>query len=208
MANFDLSELGPLPIADRSAELERISLNKLKEFLPSDRFLVRDERVDDAGVDASLELLNPNGYTNLRSQIQLKATDNQKANTDGSISLQVAVSNINYLLNGLSPLYILYVASRNEFRFLWAHEERRRLDQTNVKWMSQQNVTLRFKDTLTVHELDKIYGRILLEGRLHRKIKDNLASASFAEDIAIHINPETLAITDSDQVFTELEKVV
>jgi len=46
-----VADLGPLPKSDRNAELERISLAALHAFLPADRFLFRDERTSDAGVE-------------------------------------------------------------------------------------------------------------------------------------------------------------
>ena len=51
-------DLGPLPQSDRNAELQRLSFRVFQNFLPSDQFVIRDERIEDAGVDASLELLD------------------------------------------------------------------------------------------------------------------------------------------------------
>ncbi len=96
----DLNGLGPLPQSDRQSELQELSIRAFQQALPVDRFVLRDERTRDAGVDASLELLIGGRYTNLRSQVQLKGTDSARTNTDGSVSLPVATSNLNYLLNG------------------------------------------------------------------------------------------------------------
>ena len=49
--------LGPLPRLDRQAELEELSFRAFQQILPADKFLFRDERGKDKGVDASLELL-------------------------------------------------------------------------------------------------------------------------------------------------------
>jgi uncharacterized protein DUF4365 len=91
--------LGPLPKSDRNAELERTSLAGLRAILPANKFLFRDERTDDAGVDGSIELLIDSAYTGLRSHIQLKATDSDKVNRDGSVSISIKPQNLNYLLN-------------------------------------------------------------------------------------------------------------
>ena len=141
--------LGPLPITDRNAELERKSLAAIRSAFPADRFLFRSESTEDAGVDGSLELLVDSAYTDLRSQVQLKSTDNSRTNQDGTISIQIKVANLNYLLNGPSPLYLLYVEPRDEFRFVWARDERKRLDQCNLKWMTKKFVTLRFGQILS-----------------------------------------------------------
>src|ERR1700704_2357093 len=106
--------LGPLPIADNNAELQRRSFDAFRAALPTARFLFRDERTDDAGVDASIELLIDSRYTNLRAQVQLKGTASEENNEDGTISLAVRTATLNYLLNGPSPIFILYIAPRNE----------------------------------------------------------------------------------------------
>src|SRR5262245_53980237 len=104
--NRDSKDLGPLPKADRNAELQRRSIAEFQASLPSDKFVFRDERADDAGVDGSLEVLVEGQYTNLRSQVQLKASDSADSNADGSFSVQVRVANLNYLLNGPSAIYV------------------------------------------------------------------------------------------------------
>jgi hypothetical protein len=136
-------------MADRNAELQRRSLGALRALLPNDKFVFRDERIDDAGVDGSLELLIDSAYTDLRSQIQIKSTESTPSNRDGTISISINVSNLNYLLNGSSPLYLLYVVPDNEFRFAWASDERKRLDRTNSNWIDQRTVTLRFMNVLS-----------------------------------------------------------
>lgn len=192
-------DLGPLPIADRNRELEQRSITALRAALPSDRFLFRDERADDAGVDGSLELLIDSRQTNLRAHLQLKSTDSSERNKDGSISLAVRTSNLNYLLNGSSPIYILYIEPRNEIRFVWARDEHRRLERENPEWMNQETVALRFEHILTATATSEIHERIKQEARLQRRIHDTLLLSSASERIVASIDPETLTITDPDQ---------
>jgi tetratricopeptide (TPR) repeat protein len=193
--------LGPLPGADVNAELERRSVAAFIASLPADKFLFRDERAADAGVDGSLELLVDSKFTNLRSQVQLKSTSSPKENQDGSITVQVRASNLNYLLNGPSPLYVLYIAPRGELRFAWARDERRRLDQVNPGWMEQTTVAIRFVHRLTTEALEEIHEYIKKEGRLDRRIHDLLGSASAGERVITSIDPTTLENTDPDEVY-------
>jgi hypothetical protein len=198
------NDSGPLPTADRSAELQRLSFRAFQAILPTDKFVFRDERSEDAGVDASIELIakfgESYGYTNLRSQVQLKGTDSEAINTDGSISVRIKPSNLNYLLTGPSPLFVLHVAARDELRFAWARDERQRLDEVNPDWMSQETITIHFTEQLTPTTFDGIYERIRGEGQMQRKIQDTLASASLGEQVVISINPETLSTTNSSEV--------
>jgi len=123
--------LGQLPQVDRNADLQTLSLRALQAVLPVVKFIFRDQRVDDFGVDGLLELRIGGRATNFNAQVQLKGTDSEVFNEDGTLSLQVRVSNLNYLLNGQSPLYIVHIAPRSELRFVWAYEEWTRLEQTN-----------------------------------------------------------------------------
>lgn len=197
----DLAGMGPLPEADRNAELQRRSVAALMAALPADKFVFRDERVEDAGVDGSLELLIDSRYTNLRSQVQLKSTASAEENQDGSISLQVKASNLNYLINGQSPIYILYIASLNDLKFAWARDERRRLDQMNPGWVEQETVTIRFSRRITPESLDEIHERVRQEGQLNRRIQDILGRASTTEHVTTSINPQTLENTDPEEVY-------
>ena len=193
------NDLGPLPTADRNAELQRLSIAAFQSSLPVDKFVFRDERADDAGVDGSLELLVDGHYTNLRSQVQLKSTDSNDANADGSLSVKVKVSNLNYLLNGSSPLFVLYVDPKKELRFAWARDERKRLDESNPEWPSQEHVTLRFVRPLNAKTLGEIHQRIAQEARFQRKVKDILDFASTSDQVIISIDPAQLGITDSEE---------
>jgi hypothetical protein len=189
-------ELGQLPTADRNAELQRRSIVAFRASLPADKFVFRDERTEDAGVDGSLELLIGSSQTNLRSQVQLKSTDSDSSNEDGSVSVPVKASNLNYLLNGPSPLYILYIAERNEIRFAWARDERKRLDSINQDWQRQQNVSIRFHSVLTPEAIDQIHQRIRQEAQFQRQINNILDAASSTEPLVVSIAPETLKVTD------------
>jgi hypothetical protein len=197
--NQDSENLGPLPKADRNAELQRKSIAQFQASLPPNQFVFRDERSEDAGVDGSLEVLVDGKYTNLRSQVQLKATDADNMNSDGSVSLSVRVANLNYLLNGPSPIYVLHIESRDELRFAWARDERRRLDQVNPEWPKQESITIRFDAIITRETLQLIHQRIREEAQFQRKLTDILDSASSTEQIVVRIDSETLAITDPQE---------
>lgn len=189
---------GPLPQSDRGDELQRLSLRALQQRLPVERFLYRDERTEDRGVDSSIEALLDRRCTNFRGQVQVKGTDVEGTNRDNSVSLPIETRNFNYLLNGPAPLYVLWIAPRDELRFLWAHDERRRFDRDNPGWMRQQTVTLRFVRLLDASALVEIHERILREGRLHRQTRESLARAASVEPLAIAIDPTTLGVTDPE----------
>ena len=188
---------GPLPTFDSNAELQKRSFLSLCALLKDAAyFLPRDERGTDYGTDMSLELLVNGCPTNFRAPLQLKGVKNVGKNQDGSISKQIAVSNVNYLLNGNSPLYVLYEDTSGFFWFAWVHDERQRLDQENPGWMSQVSVIIRFNERLTHQTLRDIYNRILKAARFSRQIIDLLATGARTEHIKLAIDLSTLEVTD------------
>lgn len=151
----------------------------------------------DYGIDASLEVLWNSQATNFRSQIQLKSTASPQVMNDGTFTLQVNVANLNYLLNGTSALYILYLADTKSFRFSWASVERKRLDTENPKWMKQESVTLHFSDVLDDSSLARVQDTIIAEARFRRQISDVLARHSLEESAAVTIDLNKLDVSDS-----------
>ncbi|MBA4192075.1 MAG: hypothetical protein C0467_29200 [Planctomycetaceae bacterium] len=191
--------LGPLPQSDSNDELQQRSLVAFRVAVPTNLFLVRDERVDDKGVDLALEVKAGDRFTNIRAQVQLKATRETGLNTDGSFSFSVATSNLNYLLNGQCPMYGVWIAPRNELRLVWARDEARRLHAVNPNWQEQDTVTLRFPRPTRPDEWGESHARVLREGRLHRQSHDALTRAATAAPITLGVNPTTLAVTAPDQ---------
>jgi hypothetical protein len=207
--------MGPLPEGDRQDTLQQLSLKALRACLPERKFLFRDERVDDKGVDGALEVkfeyTATNAcsgkeevrcrFTNCRAQVQLKSTDAPVTLQDGTVSLAVDTGDLNYLLYGQCPLYLLWIAPTNEFRYAWARMEWGRLNAENPEWMAQGTIALHFHDVLTQAALDEIQDRIVQEARLERNIYESLARSSLSERVVVAIEPKTLRSTDPQQIF-------
>lgn len=191
--------LGPLPKSDRADQLEELSVQSLSRALPIDRFRVRTEPGKDRGCDRYIEAKVGGCDTNCRSQVQLKGTDSTEANSDGSMSRDVDVANLNYLGYGPCPLYILYVATSNELRFVWAREEIQRLDRDNPNWRRQTTVSLRFSRRLEP-AIDEIHARILQEARFERDVHEVLARSTVTDRVQIQIDPANLTVSDPNAI--------
>jgi hypothetical protein len=192
------SQLGPLPESDENARLQRESIKALHRLLAGLNDLVlRDERIEDYGVDGSFELNVAGRMTNFRAQVQMKSSAHVKVTQDGYISLEVATSNLNYLLNGSSPIYVLWDAQKDEFWYVWAQEENRRLFSQNPSWKQQGSITLRFYNRFTREVVQSIVQRVLQEGRQYRAIRDRLARATEGEQVFLRIDADSLQITDA-----------
>jgi hypothetical protein len=193
-------DLGPLPISDQNAELQRESIKALNALLKGqDDIIYRDERVEDYGVDGSFELKRGHRMTNFRSQVQMKAVGHLDPLTDGSISHSVRTYNLNYLLNGIAPIYIVYDSQKDEFWYTWAQDESRRLFEENPAWRGQDWITLKFTQCFSATMLPSVCERVMREGRLHREIRDSLARATGSEAIVLSIDSNSLKITDPIQ---------
>jgi hypothetical protein len=98
-------------------------------------------------------------FTNFRAQIQLKGTYEQEVNKDGSVSFSIETSNIRYLWNNLTSIYVLYIEPRKELRFVWLKDEIKRLNEENPDWQNQGEVTLRFIRVLNAETAIKYMSR-------------------------------------------------
>jgi hypothetical protein len=194
-------DMGPLPEGDRQDSLQQLSLQALRSALPVDMFLFRRESEDDKGIDGTLEAKLRGRFTDCRANVQLKSTDKPKRNMDGSVSYPIETSNLNYLLNGVSPLYLLWIEPDQEMRYAWAREEWRRLDNENQRWKEQAEFTLRFREVFDAAAVQRIHERVIAEARLGREIHERLARGALGERVVISIDPQTLASDDPLQVF-------
>lgn len=196
----NIPDLGPLPKSDDNAELQRKSIKALNALLQDqDNLIFRGEPVEDYGVDGSFELKIGGRMTNFRAQVQLKATASVEPNQDGSISFPVRTANLNHLLNGTCPVYLLFDAGTKDFWYVWAHDESLRLQTINPAWKNQETVTLRFTERLALDTLSAVVDCVLREGRLIREIRDSLARSTTNEPVVISIDSASLAVTDPIQ---------
>jgi hypothetical protein len=200
----DHPHLGPLPLSDRADELEELSDRALRNAFPTDRFRIRNEPGKDRGADRYIEVKQSGFDTNCRAQLQVKATGSPRTTADGSISLSVEVSNLNYLLNGPSPLYILWVEPTGELRYAWARDEQRRLDADNANWMLQETVVLQFRRLVDAPALEEIHARVLREAQFDRRIHEIVIRVASSESVVISIDSATLECTDPAEMYQRI----
>lgn len=201
-----MTQSGPLPTVDEASVLQRESIRALNAVLPTKDFLFRDERADDFGVDGSLELLVDGKATNIRAQVQLKGRSNTTLSDDGTVAVPVRTSNLNYLLNGICPIYILFRPEAAELRFAFAQDEWQRLKLQNPTWTQQTTVTIYFADILDTAGLASVADRIAKAARLSRRIADRLNSVT-QQPAHIVVNPHSLEVVDSTQILLALRQV-
>ena len=127
-----------LPLANPNEELETVSNNFFKPLFDVSKFEIRSEDFRDKGIDFHIEIKKAGKHTNFRFAVQLKATDSLKVNSDGSTSLQLNTSNINYLLNtGMPAYYVLYSRNSNTFYYENLNDFVKSVSDRNSEWQKQ-----------------------------------------------------------------------
>ena len=198
-----------LPLANTNEDLETISKNRFYPLLDVTKFEIRSEDLRDKGIDLHIELKKANKYTNFRFVVQLKATDSKLANKDGSISLQIHTSNINYLLNNPMPAYyVLYLKNTDTFYYENLNLFVKELANDTPEWHTQGTHTLRFKKTLTKEAIIQIYDETLKKGKFHRKVNERLIlkSASLFPTDKISLDAE-LNVSSDNEIRNQIENI-
>lgn len=189
---------GPLPQVDAYNKNQHRSFNRLNAALIDDlRF--RDERIDDFGVDGTIEVHIGGRATNLRADAQLKSMEHDARNTDGSLSFSADVSNVVYLLNGRSPLYIIYVLDTDSLLYAWVRDEVARIESENADWKKQGTVTIRFRSALDIRACEEIRDRVLREGVFRRQVSEFVSKAA-GGTIQLHIEASTFKVAKREDV--------
>lgn len=170
-----------LPWANPNENLETISNNHFMPLFDVTKFEIRPEKEKDKGIDHHIELKRKNRHTNFRFVIQLKATDSKEINKDGSISLQLDTSNINYLLNNPMPaFYVLYFNSSNTFYYENISDFAKTLFDKDENWNAQPSHVLRFNKVLTAEKIDEIYELTLKKGKFQRTVNEKTVIQSLS----------------------------
>ncbi|AYM99180.1 DUF4365 domain-containing protein [Chryseobacterium sp. 3008163] len=199
--NHDINNLN-LPKDSRNKQLEIISKDKFRPLFDVERFVVKEEVIDN-GIDFRFEVKINNTVTGFGFNFQLKSTENTKQNHDGSYSKNIETSNIEYLLNNGQPaFYAFYIEAEKNIYYTDLKKVIHDLNIKNPKWQDQPNHTIRFSEKLDFSSITSIYNIALSEGQMIRRIQ-----AAFAENFGylekkdkIIIDLDTNVVSDSEIV--------
>lgn len=182
-----------LPWASSNETLEIISNHYFCTLFNPDNFLIRPEAERDKGIDHHIEIKKGNKYLNFRFVIQLKATDSKDFNKDGSISLQLNTSNINYLLNNPMPaFYVLFFKETNTFYYESINDFAQSLFKKDANWNAQPSHVLRFSKPFNESAIEEIFQLTLKKGKFQRTINEKV----IAQSITVNTGDKILIDTD------------
>ena len=178
MSNDILNELD-LPWTSENENLETISDRLFQPLFDVKKFEIRPEKEKDKGIDHHIEIKYNGKYTNFRFVIQLKATDSIEKNVDGSLSLQLNTSNINYLWNNPMPaFYVLYYKPENSFYYENIQEFVKNLYIKDNDWKNQSTHVLRFNKVLNEDTITEIYNLTIQKGKFQRELNEKAVARS------------------------------
>lgn len=138
--------LDDFPTRDDNSELSTRAETSFENAIAAvGLFVVQQRDRKDYGTDFQIEAEKLGGMTNFRVHAQLKGTD-AEANKDGSISVSVKRTNLNYMLSQPHSIYVCYHAPTHRLLVRSADDVYRDAEHQGAEWRSQKSLTIRFRD--------------------------------------------------------------
>jgi hypothetical protein len=194
-----------LPLENPHEGTEDISSYKFLTMLDVTRFESGKEPGRDKGIDFKIELKKDGKITGFRFFVQLKATEQKVENEDGSVSIRIYTSNINYLLNSGSPaFYVVYFKKENIFLYEHLNEFVKGI-LSEKELNAQDSHVLRLHKKLDSSAIDLIYNISLDHGIFFRKLNQRLIESSSMVSERIFVSPN-LTVTKESEIRKQIEK--
>lgn len=175
-----MNYLDDLPKRDQNHVHDTAAKTAFEAFIASSGVVFKQSADDnDYGTDYQLEIMHDGMATNVRLQVQLKGTT-KDLNVDGSVSISVKRSNLNYLLMSAGSLYVCFHIPTNTLKVTSAQRVLTHYQNSDTNWQSQESVTINFAEDLTIQRLIKVsslarLGALDMRSRriTHGEISDN-----------------------------------
>lgn len=140
-------------------------------------FQIQAKDKKDYGVDVQIEAFkSTSSVTNIRVHIQVKGTEKEE-NNDGSVSVSLKRTNLNYLLNNPNSLYICYHKPSSRLLVRYALDVFREYERNHQDWNNQDNITVRFKDTFDDAFQNILHAHTVASGERERHIRQQWSSS-------------------------------
>lgn len=145
-----------LPHRNKTHEIEDDALVAFqKRLVESGCFILQASDRKDYGTDCQIEVVTDGRATNVRVHVQLKGTE-RTLNADGSLSISVDRSNLNYLLMQPYSFYACYHLPTDSLRICLVDSVLRQYGHGGQVWTEQQSVTISFKEEMTLDRLCQV----------------------------------------------------
>lgn len=141
-----MSHLDDLPKRDKNSQIQEQSETAFRAAISEcGEFVLQTEDNYDYGSDYVIEASDDEEMTNVRVQVQLKGTARRK-NVDGSVSLSIDRTNLNYLLMHPYSIYVCCHIPSKQLLVRRADDVLREYEHKGRCWRKQETITVQFKD--------------------------------------------------------------
>ena len=182
-----MSYLDDLPKSDKNRRIQKQSETAFQTAITEcEEFEVREDK-QDYGTDYVIEASDAGVMTNVRVHVQLKGTETEK-NADGSISVAIDRTNLNYLLTQPHSIYVCCHIPSKQILVRSADDVLREYEHSGKCWGNQETVTVRFKDEFdhdfqrTLKEFVVVCAKGARDHRLHFATQPPVDIPSFPEE--------------------------
>lgn len=139
------SHLDDFPKRDSTHRIEDRSKSAFRAAISAaDKFAIQSDE-SDYGTDFVIEAIDAGKMTNVRVHVQLKGT-NCEANADGSLSVSVNRTNVNYLFMQPASIFVCYHLPTKRLLVRRVDDVVREYEHGASDWHEQQSVTVRFEE--------------------------------------------------------------
>lgn len=135
----------------------------------------------DYGTDCLIEVIDRKRATNVRVHVQVKGSE-QTLNADGSLSISVDRTNLNYLLMNPHSFYVAYHLPTKSLRACSAESVLRQYEaHGRGNWTQQQTLTVSFTDALSSEWLARLAALAKADAFASRSRRTEQISAEVAD---------------------------
>ncbi len=157
----------------------------------SANFVFQGSDRKDYGTDCQIEVVEDEQVTNVRLHVQLKGTECD-LNADGSLSIAVERTNLNYLIAQPYSFYVAYHVPTKSLRVSFVEAVLRQYEHSGRDWTEQQSITISFTEELTLERLQRLAYLVLSGSRIarDRRIAQTSAGPKAVPDVLQAVGPE------------------
>lgn len=174
----------------------------------SEDFILQTSDRKDYGTDCQIEVIDRGSATNVRIYVQLKGTE-KTHNADGSISIDISRSTLNYLLMQPYSLFVCYHVPSNMLLFCTADAVLRKYGHEDQDWIQQKTITVSFHEVLTDDCLRSLaaLARVSTAATRNSRLRQTSAIPNDVPGIVSSAVPELHVPEDEDQAAAVLSSL-
>lgn len=175
-----MGSIEDLPGRGSNHAIEEMAESAFQSLLSeSEHFILQRADRKDYGTDCQIEVLDQGRPTNVRLHVQLKGTE-RPLNADGSLSISVRRTNLNYLVAQPYSVFVAYHVPTASLRIASVESVLRHYEHESINWTQQETLTVTFAAPLTLDRLKALAGLTHSDARAarDRRIDQVRAAAS------------------------------